>query len=134
MEMDLTIVNLAQDALSSDANGRPVLVGGACKACSTQFFPQHPVCPHCMSEDVAETVMPTCGKLYSFTTLHVGAKKWHKPLSVGYVDLDNGVRVFAHLHGQTFAFDQNVEMGIGRVGTEPDGAPISTFVFKAVEA
>lgn len=132
--MNLSDVNLAQGALSKNANGRPVLIGGACKSCGTQFFPQHPVCPSCMSEDVAETAMPTRGKLYSFTTLHVGAKKWNKPLSVGYVDLDNGVRVFAHLQGQHFRFDQQVEMDLGQVGIEPGGAPISTFVFKPTEA
>jgi uncharacterized OB-fold protein len=99
-----------------------------------QFFPQHPVCPRCMSEDVAQTPMPTRGKLYSFTTLHVGAKKWQKPLSVGYVDLDNGVRVFTHLKGQAFRFDQKVEMDVARVGVEQDGTPISTFVFKTAEA
>ena len=126
-------INLAEGALSSDAHGHPTLVGGACESCGTEFFPKYEVCPHCMSEAIAAKDMPKRGKLYSFTTLHVGAQKWRKPLTVGYVDLPNDVRVFAHLEGEAFKFDQPVELGVGRVGADADGTPITTFVFRSVE-
>jgi uncharacterized OB-fold protein len=126
-------IDLAGGALSIGVDG-PVLNGGACGDCRTEFFPIQAVCPSCMSEDVAEKSMATRGTLYSFTTLHVGAPKWRKPLNVGYVDLDNGVRVFAHLEGESFTFDQPMELAVGKVGADQDGRRISTFIFKAVEA
>jgi uncharacterized OB-fold protein len=84
-----------------------------------------------MSESVVEENMPTQGTLYAFSTVHVGPAKWHKPFTVGYVDLDNGVRVFSHLRG-ALQIDQRVVVNTAEVGRQPDGAPLITFVFEPV--
>jgi uncharacterized OB-fold protein len=83
-----------------------------------------------MSEDVQQKAMPSRGKLYSFTSVHVGPTKWRRPLNVGYVDLENGVRVFAHLQGSHFAFDQAVDLDVANVGVTAEGVSLQTFVFK----
>jgi uncharacterized OB-fold protein len=72
--------------------------------------------------------MPNRGTLYSFTVLHVGPAHWDKPITLGYVDLANGVRVFSHLKGK-LAMGQEVALSIGVVGHLPDGQEISNFVF-----
>jgi uncharacterized OB-fold protein len=84
-----------------------------------------------MSESFTDEPMPERGKLYSWTTVHVGPHRMHKPITLGYVDLDNGVRVFSHLSekGQPLAINQSVRLSVARVGTEADGRPIETFVF-----
>ena len=50
-------------------------------------------------------------------------------MCVGYVDLPNGARVFTHLDGAGLAIGEIVEVGMGIVGEDKDGA-IETFVFR----
>jgi len=111
----------------------PVLVGARCRACGERMFPRPPVCPHCMSEDVAAEDMPRAGTLYAYSTVHVGPRQWHKPFTLGYVDLDNGVRVFGHLRGDSFAMGGRVQLDVAEVGRDEDGKPIVSFVFRPVE-
>jgi uncharacterized OB-fold protein len=60
---------------------------------------------------------------------HVAAKKWKKPMCIGYVDLPNGARVFTHLEGDDLAIGEHVEVGMGIVGQDENG-PILSFVFR----
>ncbi len=119
------------EGVGVDAQGRPVLLGAACGACGTRIFPAAGVCPHCMSEAMAIEAMPRRGRLYSFSIVHTGPRKWPRPMSVGYVDLDNGVRVFAQLRGRP-RIDAAVELGIDTVAQGTDG-PERGFVFTMLE-
>lgn len=116
------------NAVELDADGRAILVGGRCGDCGYQSFPRAPVCSVCMSEAIAAHAMPRQGTLYAFSTVHVAAKKWRKPVRIGYVDLENGARVFTHLDGD-LAIGDRVEVHIGIVGDDENGA-IESFVFK----
>ncbi|MCJ8144006.1 OB-fold domain-containing protein [Ancylobacter sp. A5.8] len=121
-------------AASVDAQGRPVLVGGECRACHTRMFPKTTVCCACMSEDVADAPLPSEGTLYSFTQVHVGPAQWNKPLVVGYVDLPDGVRLFSHLRNSAaLAIGGPVHLTLGQVGTSAEGEAITTFMFAAGE-
>jgi uncharacterized OB-fold protein len=122
-------MSLPGEALGVSADGKPVLLGAVCRACGSRMFPPSPVCSTCMSEDVEREAMPRTGTLYSFTTVHVGPKNWDKPYELGYVDLENGVRVFAHLRGDV-AIGTQVELGSATIGKTDDGTPITTFVFQ----
>ena len=50
-------------------------------------------------------------------------------MCIGYVDLPDGVRVFTHLDGTDFAIGDTVEVSLGVVGQDENGA-IESFVFK----
>jgi uncharacterized OB-fold protein len=119
---------LCGDAVRVDGDGRAVLIGGACKDCGNQTFPRAPVCCVCMSEAIEPTAMPRTGTLYAFSTVHVAAQKWLKPMRIGYVDLSNGARVFTHLQGD-LAIGDRVEVATGVVGEGQNGA-IESFIFK----
>jgi uncharacterized OB-fold protein len=123
---------LCGDALDVDASGRATLIGGRCASCGTETFPRTPVCASCMSEDIRAHAMPRNGVLYAFSTVHVAAKKWRKPMRIGYVDLPNGARVFTHLAGGDFAIGDNVVVDVAEVGDDEEG-PIRSFVFRKVE-
>jgi uncharacterized OB-fold protein len=82
-----------------------------------------------MSENIAEQAMPRAGTLYAFSVVHVAAKKWRKPMCIGYVDLPNGARVFTHVEGANVAIGDTVEVGMAIVGDDEDG-PIRSFVFR----
>jgi uncharacterized OB-fold protein len=120
---------LCGDAVEFGADGRPVLVGGACLDCGAVAFPRPPVCTGCMSENIAPERLPRTGTLYAFSVVHIAPKRWKTPMTIGYVDLACGVRVFTHLDGDGFAIGDTVEVGIGTVGEDEDGA-IACFVFR----
>lgn len=123
-------ISLAGDSVSSKS-GRPLLIGARCNECGALAFPRVSVCSTCMSESFADEPMPERGTLYSWTAVHVGQPRMHKPITLGYVDLENGVRVFSHLSAneRQLAIDQPVRLAVGQVGMEADGRPIETFVF-----
>lgn len=124
-----SVISLAGDAVRNQ-DGRPVLVGSRCTECGALSFPRVTVCVECMSESFVDEPMPEQGKLYSWTTVHVGPRHMHKPITLGYVDLDNGVRVFSHLASNgPLAFDQKMKITVAEVGREADDRPIETFVF-----
>ena len=119
---------LCGDAVEVGADGRAVLIGGRCADCGNETFPRAPVCCQCMSENILGRAMPRAGTLYAFSTVHIAAKKWKKPMCVGYVDLPNRARVFTHLEG-ALAIGDTVEVGMGIVGEDENG-PIESFVFR----
>jgi uncharacterized OB-fold protein len=120
---------LCGDAVAFGADGRPVLVGGVCLDCGAVAFPRPPVCTGCMRENIAAERLPRQGTLYAFSVVHIAPKIWKTPMTVGYVDLAGGVRVFTHLQGGGFAIGDTVEVDIGAVGEDADG-PIECFVFR----
>jgi uncharacterized OB-fold protein len=120
---------LCGDALDVDASGRATLIGGRCGDCGTETFPRVPVCASCMSENIKAHEMPRAGTLYAFSVVHVAAKKWRKPMRIGYVDLPNGARVFTHLEGADLAIGDDVEVSVGAIGDDDEG-PIRSFVFR----
>ena len=72
------------------------LVGVGCQECGALAFPCRQVCPECMSSDVVGARLANRGILYSFTTVHVSAGR-PTPYTIGYVDLDDGVRVLCEI-------------------------------------
>lgn len=76
----------------------PCLIGGRCGSCGSMAFPMRQTCMECGAREMGETALPSRGVLYSSTTIHVSSAR-PTPYSVGYVDLENGVRLFAGLRG-----------------------------------
>ena len=112
-----------------DATGTtPRLVAGKCKSCNALSFPKAPVCPSCLSLEIGQEHLPGEGVLYSFATVHQAPRHWTVPYHLGYVDLSDGIRVLAHIEGEP-RIDGRVRLGLGRVGTGPDGTPLMSYVF-----
>lgn len=130
-EQDHAHLMLAGDAVRRESDGTPRLVGTVCGACSTKVFPPAPVCPECMSEDVSETDLSTDGSLYSWSVVHVAPANWKSPYIAGYVDLADGVRVFAHVTGAdpaTLTMDMPVKLTMAVLGDD-DGVPVESYAF-----
>ncbi|NQV54418.1 MAG: OB-fold domain-containing protein [Rhodospirillales bacterium] len=73
------------------------LLGGRCNSCEALSFPKAPVCPACLSEDITAQPIAEDGVLYTYSIVHVGKDKTKLPYAVGFVDLADGLRLFAHL-------------------------------------
>jgi uncharacterized OB-fold protein len=113
--------------------GEQRLRGGRCKGCGATFFPRHAICLHCWSEDIADDPQPTKGRLYAYSVVHVARKGWRTPYIIGYVDLDNGVRVSAPIATDPAnppPFDSPVRLKVADIGRLEDGRPIMSHQFE----
>jgi uncharacterized protein len=79
-----------------EADRTPVLVAARCSGCDATWFPMRPVCPTCATPEPQEYHVGPGGRVYSYTTVHVSSSRV-TPYTLGYVDLDEGVRVLATL-------------------------------------
>ena len=86
------IFDLAEPVqVDADESGA-VLIGMQCSVCQTCAFPQRAFCCNCGSSSVAVARLAKRGELYSFSTVHISSTR-ETPYVIGYVDLDDGVRV-----------------------------------------
>jgi uncharacterized protein len=72
----------------------PRLRAGHCPGCAITAFPRPGQCPSCWGP-LEGTPLSGVGLLYSYSVVHVAAA----PYAIGYVDVPEGARVFAHLAG-----------------------------------
>lgn len=75
-----------------------MLAGSRCLACGALAFPARDACMACGRRDMTGTALATTGTLYSSTTIHVSSSR-PTPYAIGYVDLDDGVRVLTGIAG-----------------------------------
>ena len=74
------------------------LVGGTCSSCGFTTLGRRDICPECWTHGSMEEVpIGRQGTLYTFTVIHQLPQGYDQPFAVGYVDLDDGIRVFAHI-------------------------------------
>jgi uncharacterized OB-fold protein len=111
-----------------------VLIGSGCTWCGTKAFPPAKICAECLSEDLVPVRLSSEGTLYSFSVVHVAPKRWEVPYAVGYVDLPEGVRIFAHLDArpEQLRLDGKVRFRAVEAG-EYSGGPMPGPRFAPVE-
>jgi uncharacterized OB-fold protein len=75
------------------------LQASVCDHCKQLSFPPARDCSHCTgySDDPQLKPLAGTGALYSFTTIHVGGNGFDAPYAIGFVDIDEGLRVVAQL-------------------------------------
>jgi benzoylsuccinyl-CoA thiolase BbsA subunit len=126
------------DLMENAQNGLPYLKGYKCRRCAQVWFPKFTPCPNpdCWSEDLEVIPLSRKGKIYSATDVYVGqpSMREYMPLIVGYVDLPEGIRIFAQLEGMigTFQCGDEVELTTGPVRNCKTGEPIISYKFKKV--
>jgi uncharacterized OB-fold protein len=74
------------------------LIGIQCGRCHISFFPKREFCSNCFQSDrMKEVNLSKMGTLYTYTTVFQGKPNFNAPYSLGFVDLKEGVRIFAPL-------------------------------------
>jgi uncharacterized protein len=125
----------------------PRLIGSQCPECGLVMFPARSTCPGCPSEKTDEVLLPARGTLWTFTTQSFRPKEpyigpedpdadW-VPYGVGYVDLDDVVKVEGRLTEADPAKLQvgmDVELRIIPFGTDDEGNDVVWFAFAPVGA
>jgi uncharacterized protein len=113
------------DALVIDGE-RVYLRGSKCGHCGALAFPPRAVCAACRRTGQEPIPLGRTGRLYTFAVVRQAPKGFSTPYVIGYVDLDEGVRVFTRvLTGP----DQDLRLGMpmslttialeGGTGAEP---------------
>lgn len=129
-------LNLAGDAVELDKAGNATIIATECADCRKRVFPPTEICPECLSENLARLPLSRRGKLYSWSVVHAAPKGWSLPFIAAYVDLPEGVRVFAHMVGvdpADLAMDMTVEVCMAQLGTDETGAPLESYSFVPVK-
>lgn len=105
------IADMEADSLIGSFPEGQRLVGSQCNACGLTMIGSRVVCSSCVSRDVSRVALPSTGVLYSFTRVHVGTSGIR---TIGYVDLDNGVRTLADIRACETPLlpDMRVEFGV----------------------
>jgi len=108
------------DLLGEDADG-PHLLGTRCTACGHVMLGKRGSCAGCWRGDTLAAIqLGRRGTIYSATVIHQGPPGFATPYAVGYVDIEHGVRVFAHLRGDA-APDRSAVLEIGPVKQDAEG-------------
>ena len=89
-------VYLREDIFTEGPEG-PLLSANKCSSCGQVFFPRAETCLNCLHQDLQDIVLSGQGRLFSFTVVHMPSTHFQPPYAVGFVDLEEGVRVFAPL-------------------------------------
>jgi len=114
------------------------LIGGKCARCSKVFFPLTDVCPGCAArKPMAQVLLNRCGKLYTYSVIHVNTPGFKAPYAVAYVDVPEGPRIFGHLDGWekgSIPLDSPVEIYAGAIGKDRNGEELISVRFRCLPA
>lgn len=122
--------------LPADKDGTPTLLASQCMRCKETFFPLLKVCPRCLEEPQTIFLGDT-GILYTYTIIHIGPQGYATPYAVGYVDMPEGVRLFAQLDSDDFTILQpglTMKATWGQIRTDDQGHPVYSYKFTPARA
>lgn len=102
------------------------MVGTECERCHHKTFPPAEVCSNCLSGELTPVRLSREGVLYSYTVVHVAPQDWRTPYVIGYVDLPEGVRVFANVAGgpEELRVDAKVRLEAETIDGRDGGSPV----------
>lgn len=113
------------------------LRGGRCAGCGACSYPFTPYCPCGNDAEVVAIELSHVGQLVAWTSVHSPAPGFAAPYLVGYVDLPEGVRLFAPLHaedGAQLRAGAAMQLEIERLGEEPSGDAAYAYSFRPTTA
>ncbi|MBU2546884.1 MAG: OB-fold domain-containing protein [Proteobacteria bacterium] len=110
------------------------LVGNRCQGCGQIFFPKVQTCLTCFGDNLEETRLNRKGELYSYAIGHMPSMHFQPPYAIGYINLPEGIRVFAPLKirdDKPFEAGMEMEVVIDHLWTEGD-RDILGYMFRPV--
>ncbi|MEV6923383.1 OB-fold domain-containing protein [Dactylosporangium sp. NPDC051485] len=107
---------LAIPAIARDAAGELSLIASHCSSCGLHRYPPQAYCPN--DQTATQTVpLSRHGRIYEAVQVHLAPAGFQAPYLIGYVDLPEGVRVFARLAAQPGYTPRNGDPVLLRFGT-----------------
>ena len=118
------------------AGAAACLLGNCCRECKATYFPPRQICPRCMKEGVLDSLpLSRRGTLYTYTVIRQAPPRYPVPYAVGYVDLPEGVRVFAQLEGwerRELKADEAMEVFFTTIRVDERGEGLVGYRFRPV--
>lgn len=112
------------DGLEGRDEAGDYLHGGRCSDCGTVTFMMPEICPECWAEaSMLPARIGRSGRVYTLTTVHQAPPGFDAPYVAGLVDLDEGIRIFAHLEAGVRgpAIGDRVELSIVPLRRDAEG-------------
>lgn len=104
------------------------LVGGKCSTCGFTTLGLRDICPDCWEHGtMKEVAIGRQGTLYTYSVIHQLPQGYEEPFAVGYVDLDDGIRVFAHLDNkrESLTIGARLHLVSATLRRSDSGAPLN---------
>ncbi len=127
------------DGLFTWPSDDPQLIGSRCASCGVVTFPRQQGCPRCTGDEMEDTLLPTHGTLWTWTTQEFPVKSLDQesfePFTLGYVELPEQVKVETRLtesDPHELEIGMEMELAIVPVREDDDGNEIMTFAFRPV--
>ncbi len=98
-----------RDGAFIDGPDGQTLLANKCKSCGQIFFPKVKSCSSCFHEELEDVILSRQGELYSYSTAYMPSSNFKPPHTFGYIDLPEGIRIFAPLKVED---DKNLNMGM----------------------
>jgi uncharacterized OB-fold protein len=96
MSKDKKLKPIINGIFNIESNKKPEnLIGIKCKNCQKIAFPKKIICPYCSHSEIEEVPLSKRGKIYTYTICRVPVKNIKAPYAIGYIDLEEGVRIFS---------------------------------------
>lgn len=91
-------------------SGGPVLLGSRCGSCGQHYHPRAAACLNCGAAALDDVRLSRQGRLECCTTVHMPTATMDAPYTVGYVQLPEGLRIFAPIRGAAAALKVGATM------------------------
>jgi uncharacterized protein len=126
--------SLGYSIFAADDTENNEIIGSKCPVCGDVRFPARVLCPNDLAECERHPVAGQ-GIIYEVVRVRLAPEGFKAPYWVGYVDLADGVRIFAQIAAaddeRAPANGDRVRMTVGVVGTS-DNEPVYGPVFRKV--
>jgi uncharacterized OB-fold protein len=125
-----------QNILTSLEPGEGRLIASRCADCGRVGFPARPICIFCQGRNTERINLSRRGRLHTFTICRMPVQHIEPPYAIGYVDMPEGVRVFALLSDWE---EKDLEVGMEmemEVTTlyEEDGKEVIAYKFHPLKS
>ncbi len=107
--------------------------GTVCKKCGAKFFPPRADCVTCLSKEMDWFEMPKKGTLETFTTAYYAPFGFEAdpPYTMGVVDFDGGIKLFARIAKEIKVEDVKVGMDVTVRPLKYDDGQVTFEIAKA---
>ena len=107
--------------------------GTVCKKCGAKFFPPRADCATCLSKEMDWFEMPKKGTLETFTTAYYAPFGFEAdpPYTMGVVDFDGGIKLFARIAKEIKVEDVKVGMDVTVRPLKYDDGQVTFEIAKA---
>lgn len=117
---------------------KPRLIGSRCNQCGWVSFPKARICPGCFRDDsMEEILLSNQGRLYCYSIARVAPLGFTPPYILGYIDLDEGVRIYSQITGcepreDALCIGSKMEMVLEKIREDELGNELIGYKFKPI--